>query len=105
MGTVDVSRGIKQGCTGSPQLFLMVVGIIIEQILNSRMGYRKGGIYIPTLFYADDGIILAENVAEAEAMLDLMKSVSGKYGLQINEKKSICMIFNGRDIHQEQVGR
>ena len=30
MGRVKVKSGIKQDCTGSPQLFLMIVNIIIK---------------------------------------------------------------------------
>ena len=32
VGLMKVKSGIKQGCTGSPQLFLMIVNIIIKEI-------------------------------------------------------------------------
>ena len=60
MGKTVVGSGFRQRCTGSPQLFLMVVGIFIEKLLRSGMGYKGGGVRIPVLFYADDGLLLAE---------------------------------------------
>ena len=32
MALMKVKSGIKQGCTGSPQLFLMIANIIIKEI-------------------------------------------------------------------------
>ena len=32
LGETEVTSGIRQGCTGSPQLFVMVVNIIINSI-------------------------------------------------------------------------
>ena len=36
-------------------LFVMVVNVIINSILDSGMGYRDEEFYVPALFYADDG--------------------------------------------------
>ena len=52
-GDTEVTGGIRHGCTGSPQLFVMVVNII-NSIVESRMGYRDDDFYVPVLFYADD---------------------------------------------------
>ena len=30
LGETEVTNGIRQGCTGSPQLFVMVVNVIID---------------------------------------------------------------------------
>ena len=59
MGELEIKSGIRQGCTGSPQLFVMLVGMIIEKMVRSGMGYRSGGVRVPVLFYADDGLVLA----------------------------------------------
>ena len=104
MGEVEVRRGIRQGCTGSPQLFIMVVAMIIEQLLRSGLGFRMDGLYMPVLFYADDGMLLAERVGEAEGMLDILESVGGQFGLEINKEKSYCLVFNGEEIERDQIG-
>ena len=61
LGT-EVTSGIRQGCTGSPQSFVIVVNVIINSILDSGMGYRDA----PALFYADEGLLLARSCTEAE---------------------------------------
>ena len=33
------SNGIRQGCTGSPQLFVMIVNIITRDIIETTVGY------------------------------------------------------------------
>ena len=40
VGQMEVSNGIWQGCTGSPQLFVMIVNMIIREILESTVEYR-----------------------------------------------------------------
>ena len=40
-------NGIRQGCTGPPQLFVMIVNMIIREILGSTVGYRDEAFYIP----------------------------------------------------------
>ena len=51
MGQTDVTRGIRQGCTGSPQLFVMVANEIICKLQDSGRGYRDVNMYLPCLFY------------------------------------------------------
>ena len=88
MGDIEVMCGIRQGCTGSPQLFLMVIGMVIEQILRSGMGFRLNDVCLPTLFYADDGLLLARSVKEAEKIIVILEEEAAKYGLKINKEKS-----------------
>jgi len=95
IGEIEVTSGIRQGCTGSPQLFLMVVSMIIERILRSGEGYRCGGVKIPVLFYADDGLVLARSRGEAVSMMELLEREAERCGLKLNRDKSACMIFNG----------
>ena len=55
----------------SPELFVMVVNIIINSNVESRMGYRDDDFYVP-VFYADDGLLLARscwlNINKGRAM-------------------------------------
>ena len=69
VGDTEVTSGIWQGCTGSLQLFVMVVNIVINSIIESKLGYRDEEFYIPVLFYADDGLLLAQSCEEAEEMI------------------------------------
>ena len=104
MGDTEVIGGIRQGCTGSPQLFVMVVNIIINSIVESRMGYRDDDFYVPVLFYADDGLLLTRSCGEAEDMIKMVVEVAGECGLNINKGKSNVLQFNHDRIRLEKVG-
>ena len=39
IGQMGVSNGVLQGCTGSPQLFVMIVNMIIRDILERTLWY------------------------------------------------------------------
>ena len=41
MGNTEVRNGIRQGCTGSPQLFLMVINVIIKRIMETGLGFQN----------------------------------------------------------------
>ena len=79
-GETEVTNGIRQGCTGSSQLFVMMVNIIINSILDSGMGYRDEEFYVPEMFYADDGLLLARSCVEAESMIGVVVRVAGRCG-------------------------
>ena len=70
---MEVSNGIWQGCTGSPQLFVMIVNMIIREILESTVGYRVEAFYIPAFLFADDGLLLANSQKQAEQLLGEMQ--------------------------------
>ena len=58
------------------QLFVMVVNVIIDRVVGSRRGYRDDDFYVPVLFYADDGLLLARSCGEAEDMIELVVEVA-----------------------------
>lgn len=75
--------GLGRG-TGSPQLFVMMVNIIISSVLDSEMEYRYEEFYVPALFYADDGLSLARSSAEADDLIGVVVEMAERFGLQIN---------------------
>ena len=85
------------------QLFVMVVYIVINSIVENRMGYRDD-FYVPVLFYADDGLLLARSCGEAEDMIQMMIEVALECGLNINKGKSNVLLFNHDGIGLEEVG-
>ena len=69
----------------------MIVNKIIREI---RVGYRDEAFYIPALFFADVGLLMANSRKQAEQLLDVMKDAAGRCGLKMDAMKSKCMIFN-----------
>ena len=55
------------------------------------------GPKIICLFYADDRLILAKDKEKAERSIEIIREIGGKYGLQLNERKSQCILFNMKE--------
>lgn len=64
------------------------------------MGDKK----LNSLFFADDGLLLARSVEEAKRIIGSLKVIAAKYGLEMNLGKSKCMLYNVRDEIQEVEG-
>ena len=62
-------------------------------------------LYIPCLFYADDGLILAESIEDADEQLNTLKTESAIYGLEITIDKSEAILFNTREKPENVGGR
>ena len=56
-------------------------------------GIQILGPKITCLFYADYRLILAK----AERSIEIIREIGGKYGLQLNERKNQCILFNMRE--------
>ena len=66
----------------------------IRDILESTLAYRDEAFYIPALFFADDGLLLANTQKQAKQLLDVMRSAAERCGVKMNTIKSKCVIFN-----------
>ena len=64
--------------------------------MRKTEGIQILGPKITCLFYADDGLILAKDKEKAERSIEI-REIGGKYGLQINERKSQCILFNMKE--------
>ena len=51
IGSVNVSSGIRQGCTVSPLLFILLLNSVIDEVVKERLGFRNEIFYIPVLFF------------------------------------------------------
>ena len=87
---------------GSPKLFVM--GVMVINIVESRLGYRDEKFYVPVLFYADDGLLLAGSSGEAEEMIRVVVDASGGCGLKINKGKSSVLMYNCGEDRLDEVG-
>ena len=63
MGDTEVTSGIRQGCTVSPQLFVMVVNIVMNSIVVWGVDWdiKMTISMCQCFFYADDGLLLARS--------------------------------------------
>ena len=102
---INITSGIRQGCTGSTTLFKLITYKIVKAITATRLGFRNRQIYLPLLMFADDGLMLSQSIHELEIMLQVLIKVSEECGLKINKDKSVILIYNNTqtDIEIEDI--
>ncbi|CAD5220522.1 unnamed protein product [Bursaphelenchus okinawaensis] len=84
-------KGIKQGDTLSPLLFVLTVQYAMEKLDWSGYGLRIGHTWISKLCYADDIVLVAKDMVEMQRMLDGVTEECAKIGLVINKQKTMWM--------------
>lgn len=90
--SVQIKRGVRQGCVLSPLLF----NIYSEEIFKEALTTEKEGIIINgrvinNIRFADDTVILASTVEELQRLVNRTNTFCEKYGLKINIKKTKYM--------------
>ena len=91
--TIKIGSGIKQGCTASTEFFKLVTYEIIKELEEKGEKFTIGDICINSIFFADDSIALAKTINATRKNLKIIKEVSKKFGLIVNEEKSKILIF------------
>ena len=94
---MEITSGIRQGCTGSTSLFKLITLVIMKKIEEEGRGFKNELLRIGTLFFADDALVLTENIEDAKFNVKLLVETGRKCGLEINKDKSNIMIFNMKD--------
>ena len=93
---IEVTGGIRQGCCISTLLFKLVTFRIIDE-LRTRKKYKIGKFDDNSLWLADNATLIAEDLDTLLDLLNCLSSARGKYGLEINEKKTKIMRVRGPD--------
>ena len=93
---IKIGSGIKQGCTASTVFFKLITYEIMKEIEEKGEKFELEDININSLFFADDSILIAKTIEATKKNLEIIKNISKKFGLIVNEKKSKIMIFKNR---------
>ena len=90
----EVQTGLKQGCILSPLLFNSFVNDLIHAIraLNCGVPFRDDDS-LSILLYADDIVLLSEDVQQMQVMLNCLDTWCKNWGLDINYDKSKAIHF------------
>ena len=94
---MHITNGIKQGCSGSTLLFLILTYEIIQKLEQANVGYKDDLFIIAILYFADDGLLLSNSIEDAMSNIKLIQEVAEKLGLVINKRKSNVLIYNMND--------
>lgn len=94
------SCGVLQGCTLSPYLFIIVLDYIFRSMMDSsfegleivpRKSSRHPRVLLNHLAFADDVVLIAPNMEQAQSMFTKLETVGAKVGLNINYSKTKIM--------------
>ena len=72
----------------------MAVNAIIYGLQCSDLGFRNEYVYVPALFFADDGVIFGNSVREIEKMMDMIERKTAEIGMSVNKNKCNVLVFN-----------
>ena len=97
--------GLRQGCTLSPVMFLVVIEQLLRELATKSSLEVDGvtaeslwswnnGQALNNLFFADDGALLAGSAEELQELANVLVRWSRRWGLQLNPKKCIGMKFS-----------
>ena len=89
----EIKRGVRQGCVLSPDLFSLYGEMIMRRIRECE-GVRIGGQNVNNIRYADDTVLVADSEEKLQVMLNEIKEESERRGLNINIRKTECMVIS-----------
>ena len=96
---VEVTSGIRQGCTASTLFFKIVTFIILERLEELGVMFEVEGILISSLWFCDDTTMIANSIEAARKNIKIIKEVGREFGLEINEGKSSALVYgNGEGV-------
>jgi len=97
-----VDTGVRQGDGLSPILFNLALETALQQVKKSDVGIKIGKT-INILAFADDVVIMAENIQDLKELTKTLIEETKKVGLTINEKKTKFMKINReQDVLREE---
>uniref|UniRef100_A0A914PB63 Reverse transcriptase domain-containing protein n=1 Tax=Panagrolaimus davidi TaxID=227884 RepID=A0A914PB63_9BILA len=92
---INVQKGVRQGDTLSPLLFILVLQLALNQV-NWENGININGSILGHLDFADDIALLSQTLEGAQSLLDQVAEKCRAVGLHINVEKTKWM-SNVRD--------
>lgn len=91
----QIATGVRQGDQLSPLLFNCVLEKIIREWSSTipttsgiQVGYKRDGLLVNCLAFADDLALIANNIEEATTQISILQSLAAKTGLKIAFNKT-----------------
>ena len=98
----SVQNGVKQGGVLSPRLFNIYLDELLCRLKRSGMGCYYGNVYVGSLAYADDVVLLSPTLGSLKEMLNICEQYSTDFNILFNASKTKLMVF-GRNISKVDV--
>ena len=101
-----VHVGVTEGCVFSPILFILVIDNALQRLTACTLPYvphiglqlGQASTWINSIFYADDGLLLAQSVEGMQALLDVCTAEFDRLGMafQFARNKTACLFTRAR---------
>jgi hypothetical protein len=78
---VKIGRGVRQGCSLSPILFIVYSEYLTKEALEGFEDFKIGGQVIRTVKYADDLVLPAKEEGVLQGMIDRLIETGRRYGM------------------------
>ena len=88
---INIRRGVRQGDTISPKLFMAALNSIFRRLTWETRGLKIHVEYLSHLRFADDILICANTPNELQQMLQELADKSENQGLKINTTNTKVM--------------
>ena len=88
-----IGNGVRQGGVLSALFFCIYIDPLIDKISSLKYGCNLGIMRSNIIVYADDLVVLAPSAWALQALIDKTVQIAESLGLQVNEKKTKCMVL------------
>lgn len=86
-----IERGLRQGDALSPKLFVTLLQSMLNKINWDNIGINIDGEKLNHLCFADDIVLITDNMPEAQTMMQNLCEAAERVGLEINISKTQYM--------------
>ena len=90
----DLQRGVRQGCPASPSFFTVALAYVSWSFRTIFAGVQLVSLYLASIEYADDQILLTLNPAEIQDMITFLAETALPFGLRLAPQKCELICFH-----------
>ena len=90
-----IHKGVRQGCTASPALFIVFFNDLCKELNSSGLGIAMVGRVISALLFADDVVLLSDSASGLKALMAIVQAFFVKWRLEENIAKSHVLQVQG----------
>ena len=104
LGIVNIKRGIFQGDSLSPLIFVICMIPLSKVLRKAKAGYRLGDVKISHLLFMDDLKMFAKNKNEIDSLVSTVQMISQDIGMQFGVKKcGVTVMKRGKLVESEDI--